>query len=114
MKKLLVIVASASLLLVAQGAFAQAKFGADRHIAKGLQCESCHGPGKKIEEPGLEQCAKCHEPKALAEKTKNAKPRNPHNSPHYNLTLECNFCHLQHEKPVNFCAQCHSFEFRVP
>ncbi|MBW2098891.1 MAG: cytochrome c3 family protein [Deltaproteobacteria bacterium] len=32
---------------------------------------------------------------------------NPHNSPHYGADLDCNFCHHQHSKSENFCAQCH-------
>ncbi len=88
-------------------------FGADRHAKAGVKCESCHGEKKEIETPGFDQCKVCHDPKALAEKTKDTKPRNPHNSPHYQTDLDCVLCHVQHEKPKNYCSQCHQFDFKV-
>lgn len=97
-----------------QASAVEGGFGADRHLKAGLKCESCHGPDKKIESPEKEQCMKCHDPRQLAEKTKNVKPANPHNSPHYHKDLECTLCHLQHEKPENYCDQCHKFGFKVP
>ncbi|WP_418545649.1 cytochrome c3 family protein [Parasutterella excrementihominis] len=41
------------------------------------------------------------------------KPQNPHVSPHYGNKLDCTLCHLQHAAPENYCAQCHSFDFKV-
>ncbi len=87
---------------------------ADRHVKAGMKCESCHGPDKKIELPEKQQCAACHDAAKIAEKTKNVKPNNPHNSPHYHLDLECTLCHVAHEKPEVYCNQCHKFEFKVP
>lgn len=47
------------------------KFGADRHVARGMACASCHGPdGKSPEYPDQETCLKCHQKDALVEKTK--------------------------------------------
>lgn len=94
-------------------ASAAGNFGADRHVARGIKCEMCHGPKHKIETPEKAQCTQCHNPQALAEKTKGMKPANPHNSPHYKQDLECTLCHLQHEKPENYCNQCHQFKFNV-
>ena len=38
------------------------KFGADRHVARGMACASCHGPdGKSPEYPDQETCLKCHQ-----------------------------------------------------
>ncbi|MDL2060322.1 cytochrome c3 family protein [Mesosutterella sp. AGMB02718] len=108
-------IASMLLAFAASSAFAAGgNFGADKHIKAGLKCESCHGPDKKIETPEKEQCIKCHDPKKLAEKTKNVKPTNPHDSPHYHQDLECTLCHLQHEKPEIYCNQCHKFDFKMP
>ena len=46
---------------------------------------------------------------ALIEKTKAIGPVNPHKAPHNG---ECTLCHLQHEAPVNYCAECHpQFKF---
>ena len=108
---------SVAALLLAFGAsttaFAADNFGADRHVARGVKCESCHGPDKKIEYPEKEQCIQCHDPKKIAEQTKNVKPANPHDSPHYHQDLECTLCHVQHAKPENYCNQCHKFDFKV-
>ena len=86
------------------------KFGADRHVAHGMACASCHGPdGKSPEYPDQETCLKCHQKDALIEKTKAIGPVNPHKAPHNG---ECTLCHLQHEAPVNYCAECHpQFKF---
>ena len=91
-----------------------ADFTADKHLAAGMKCESCHGPDKKIETPDMNQCVKCHDPKKLAEKTKNVKPTNPHDSPHYHQNLECTLCHVGHEKSEIYCNQCHKFNFKMP
>ena len=102
-------------LSTAAGA-ADGHFGADRHIARGLTCESCHGKNmdaKNPEIPTIETCTGCHNTKDLVAKTKNVKPANPHISPHYQDTLDCVNCHLQHEAPENFCNQCHQFDFKV-
>ena len=76
----------------------------------GMACASCHGPdGKSPEYPDQETCLKCHQKDALVEKTKAIGPVNPHKAPHNG---ECTLCHLQHEAPVNYCAECHpQFKF---
>ncbi|MDY3115766.1 MAG: cytochrome c3 family protein [Sutterella sp.] len=103
--------------LVASTTFAaDTHFGADRHLARGLTCESCHGKNmdkKNPEIPTIDTCTGCHNTKALVEKTKNVKPTNPHMSPHYQDTLDCINCHVQHGQPENFCNQCHKFDFKV-
>lgn len=109
---------TASLLVVLAALFTMSstfsaeapKFGADRHVARGMACASCHGPdGKSPEYPDQETCLKCHQKDALIEKTKAIGPVNPHKAPHNG---ECTLCHLQHEAPVNYCAECHpQFKF---
>lgn len=109
---------TASLLVVLAALFTMSstfsaeapKFGADRHVARGMACASCHGPdGKSPEYPDQETCLKCHQKDALIEKTKVIGPVNPHKAPHNG---ECTLCHLQHEAPVNYCAECHpQFKF---
>ena len=60
-------------------------------------------------------CLVCHGSAAkVALKTQNTKPNNPHDSPHYGTQLDCNFCHRQHAKSEDYCAQCHKFNFVVP
>ena len=90
--------------------YAADKFGADRHIARGLTCESCHGTDKANPVyPEETTCTTCHNKAGVAEKTKALKP-NPHAAPHNG---DCTLCHMQHEPAVNYCAQCHNFNFKV-
>jgi hypothetical protein len=89
--------------------------GSHGHQLAGINCEKCHGKTKKPEALTMEQCVACHgSTDKLAEKTKDVQPVNPHTSPHYGTTLDCNLCHHQHVKSENFCSQCHKFDFKVP
>ena len=89
--------------------------GSHTHYLAGVTCVACHGKTEKPEEVAMEKCVACHGSTAkLAEKTKNIKPTNPHTSPHYGTDLDCNLCHRQHAKSEDFCAQCHSFNFKTP
>lgn len=89
-------------------------FLADRHKAKGLSCQMCHGQDmKNPQTPTIETCTTCHQKDALVKKTAKVKPTNPHVSPHYGQDLECTNCHMGHMKPENFCDQCHQFDFKV-
>lgn len=92
-----------------------APLGADRHAQVGVKCEACHGMDKaNPATPDIDTCTGCHNADQLAEKTKDFKPTNPHVSPHYGKALECTYCHIQHGQTEDFCAQCHSFGFKVP
>jgi len=89
--------------------------GSHIHQLSGVTCVKCHGKTKKPIALTMEQCVACHgSPDKLAEKTAKVKPENPHTSPHYGTTLDCNLCHHQHAKSENYCAQCHSFQYAVP
>lgn len=85
---------------------------ADRHAGKGISCQMCHGQKAEPEIPEMSTCTTCHPLKSLVAKTQNVKPRNPHTSPHYQDKLDCVNCHLGHEPEVNFCDQCHNFNFK--
>ena len=63
--------------------YAAGNFGADRHVARGVQCQQCHGANNEVKDPDKTQCIVCHDPNAVAAKTANVKPQNPHVSPHY-------------------------------
>lgn len=86
------------------------KFLADRHSVKGIRCEGCH----KEDPPqaaSMKVCMACHgEYKEIAAKTKDVEP-NPHAS--HEGSLECGACHQGHKPGKDFCAQCHSFDFKV-
>lgn len=102
-------------LFLFDASFAQENtpFGADRHGTKNVTCKECHGEKNEIAAPDINQCSKCHAPDEIEKKTRGIKPQNPHVSPHYGNKLECTLCHLQHAAPENYCAQCHSFDFKV-
>ena len=88
---------------------------ADKHTAKSIPCEGCHGPDKgNPAMPALETCVACHPLKALTEKTASVKPANPHFSPHYQEQLDCTLCHTGHIESDNYCNQCHKFDFKLP
>lgn len=110
--KTLMLAVSAAALMASAGVSAAEKFGADRHVARGIACTMCHGPDmNNIEYPDENTCVKCHPKAPLAEKTKNLSI-NPHNAPHNG---DCTLCHMQHEAPVNYCEQCHKVDFpKVP
>lgn len=82
------------------------------HVAKGVPCQTCHGQDlQKPREPSDKTCFGCHNRDALIEKTKDLHPVvNPHNPPHNG---ECIQCHLQHSDPVNNCADCHKYDFKM-
>lgn len=88
--------------------------GSHVHLLRGINCAKCHEKGKKQEDVSMDTCVTCHNADRLVEKTAKVKPENPHTSPHYGNTLDCNACHHQHKKSEDFCAQCHKFNFTVP
>ena len=52
-------------------------FLADRHKAKGLSCQMCHGQDmKNPQTPTIETCTTCHQKDALVKKTAKVKPTN--------------------------------------
>lgn len=109
----------AALMLAMACAFVMSAQAADnftdnRHVKLGISCEMCHGKDNAVPYPTIDQCKNCHDPKQVSEKTKDAKPQNPHMSPHYGNMLDCALCHLQHSPTENYCDQCHKFGFKVP
>ena len=86
------------------------------HAASGIKCANCHGDTKQPQPVPMIKCLSCHgDTKALAQKTANVKPVNPHESRHYGTEADCNLCHHQHKKSENFCYDCHNrFNFTVP
>lgn len=86
---------------------------AHAHALAGEGCASCHGTGKP-EAVATTQCTQCHALDKLLAKTASVKPKNPHTSPHYGKELDCDNCHIQHGKSVDFCNDCHEFKFSVP
>ena len=92
-------------------------FLADRHVSRGIQCQSCHtesGKLKEYKEFGI--CSSCHGDydaviKKTAGKYKDADP-NPHDQ--HDGNLPCTECHHGHSPSKNYCADCHSYTYNVP
>ena len=94
---------------IAGSACAADKFLADRHIDRGLKCESCHTGAKPDANVDMKTCLQCHKREDVAAKTKQLAP-NPHTAPH---NYDCTLCHMQHEPEVNYCELCHQFNFKM-
>ncbi len=85
------------------------------HSLAGVKCASCHVAAARSAPVRMETCQTCHASAALASKTAEFKPTNPHNNPHYGTETDCNLCHHQHQASVNDCSGCHTrFDFKVP
>ena len=100
--------AGLAVMLAAAQAVAADKFGADRHVARGVACEVCHG--KDMNNPSYpdeKTCTQCHSKESVAKKSAALKP-NPHAAPHNG---DCSLCHMMHERTENYCAQCHDFKY---
>lgn len=91
-----------------------APFLADRHIARGMQCQDCHTPDNKLKQSGdLDVCASCHgDYQAMIKKTEGKYETNPHAQ--HEGALPCSECHKGHKPGVNYCGGCHNFVYKVP
>jgi hypothetical protein len=88
------------------------QFMADRHVAKGIVCNSCHKEAPPKSLVPTETCFKCHgDYTKLAEQTKKIRP-NPHE--HHDPNVACEYCHHAHKPSENKCNACHDFKFKVP
>ena len=108
-------------VLVSGAASAADQNLADRHVARGMKCDACHvtatGGALKAEKSDYGVCATCHgDYQKMIEKTdakhKDSGQPNPHAQ--HDGALPCTECHKAHKPGVNYCAQCHSFVYKVP
>ncbi|MDV7144272.1 cytochrome c3 family protein [Tropicimonas sp. TH_r6] len=82
------------------------------HALAGLGCQQCHGDGVPMIDTSIQICTQCHGPQeALAARTRDSFPVNPHISPHDEMFEECSLCHFQHSEPIDVCSTCHDFAF---
>ena len=81
---------------------------AQRHIAKGMSCSSCHLTDKPepFAEVPAKNCNQCHPQNVIVDKFAFMGDRNPHKN--HLGEVDCNICHVGHQAPVSYCAQCHS------
>ena len=89
---------------------------ADLHAKHGQKCEICHVAGKpdlKLGEKKRSPCVACHGwYDKVAVKTEKVEGGNPHGQ--HDGELPCTECHKGHKPSVNYCAQCHPYNFKVP
>lgn len=98
--------AAAMALAGSEALAADGQMLADRHIARGAKCESCHAGGNPGPVP-KEQCLACHGSYAkVAEKTDKL-DINPHDS--HLGQIDCSKCHKGHKPAVVECNRCHDF-----
>lgn len=84
-----------------------------KHVDKGLNCTGCHQENPPATPVGMAKCLSCHGTyDQLADKTDGKGAHNPHAS--HQGDLSCDSCHNVHKPSVNYCSQCHQFEFKVP
>lgn len=84
------------------------------HLLNGISCKECHSNPNGVKALSTDDCLDCHDSREkMAEATSDLDP-NPHNSPHYGTSLDCELCHKQHGRSENFCSQCHDWGMQVP
>lgn len=93
----------------------------DHHVKYNLVCEMCHQTDKPTDWPQDTSCRRCHGPEEKIinvslenEISFHGTLANPHNSPHYGPDLDCLMCHHEHKENELYCAQCHTFDYKVP
>lgn len=85
-----------------------------KHLGKGVNCAGCHAEAPPAKAVAMAKCLTCHggSYEKLAAKSEGKGEHNPHAS--HQGDLSCDSCHNIHKPSVNYCAQCHQFEFTVP
>ena len=84
------------------------------HGLLGIGCGGCHKDSTKFGQLSTADCLACHQSfVSVAARTQTRRP-DPHNSPHYGNSVDCDLCHRIHTFSENFCAQCHDWKLTVP
>ena len=81
----------------------------DRHVAKGMECKSCHGDAEPQKPVETAKCLECHKSfEEVSKKTEDMSP-NPHSN-HIvdSQDLDCSACHHAHKANELYCTQCHA------
>ncbi len=81
------------------------------HSSNELSCDDCH-TSNPLKAVAMDQCLSCHDAPEPKENYEGEPDK--HDSPHYGPELDCDSCHREHEESVNFCAECHEYDFKVP
>lgn len=90
-----------------------------RHIARGLNCTTCHSNMLKgtirLNKDKRDVCVDCHGwYDELVKRSASDDPEevNPHSQ--HDGELPCKTCHKGHREGDNYCGQCHFYNFKVP
>jgi fumarate reductase flavoprotein subunit len=90
---------------------------ADDHGEFRGQCGTCHGSGRGPVDDNLGQenagCTSCHGDLGAIASREPQGEVSPHQS-HFIGEIACTTCHSGHRKSMNYCAACHSFDFKLP
>ncbi|AJC86436.1 flavocytochrome c, heme subunit [Campylobacter sp. RM16704] len=81
------------------------------HKSVQISCKDCHGaiPKEKFKPVQTQTCLNCHKSKEfLAQRLDFLDKKNPHNSIHDGLNLNCYSCHNEHKPSYNMCEDCHN------
>lgn len=82
-------------------------FLAERHVSRGVKCDTCHISMPPKADVKSDRCESCHGNLAkVAEKTDSG-DINPHAS--HVEEAQCLECHKGHKQPQLLCDQCHEF-----
>jgi fumarate reductase flavoprotein subunit len=79
-------------------------FLASQHLAKGLQCESCHHRLPPVGTPRKEICLACHGGSYAKLAALTQTKMNPHQS--HVGEMPCQFCHYGHQPFDSQCSKC--------
>ncbi|MGI2258347.1 cytochrome c3 family protein [Shewanella sp. GXUN23E] len=80
-------------------------------FGEGKHCDTCHTDAGKKSRPSSQTCINCHGGMSEIPVASNRFDKDPHNSHHYEDTLECMTCHREHKKSHAICVDCHIVEF---
>jgi RecJ-like exonuclease len=91
----------------------------DKHAAKGVACEACHGTAQPKAAPKTEQCSNCHGDYAKLRAATAKDNPNPHDLFHLGSgNVRCTVCHENHAESTLVCNKCHvesrKFNLKVP
>jgi hypothetical protein len=79
-------------------------FLASQHLARGLQCQTCHSADPMAQDEETKICLSCHGGSYDAVAALTPGTMNPHRS--HRGQLPCAFCHFGHKPFVSQCSQC--------
>jgi hypothetical protein len=84
------------------------------HQLEGVSCKGCHEDPAFAKAADSKVCIKCHEDTGSLVEATDDLELNPHFSPHEGTVPDCSRCHHQHKSSENYCARCHTLEYKIP